>query len=92
MQGGPSVFLGDLHYYFTDDISGADLAGLDGKCPLYLLTGEYDLSATPELTAELARDRGSALVMKAWAISHVGEPASFALPDAGARPRMAADG
>jgi len=60
MQGGPSVFLGDLHYYFTDgDLRNADLAGLDGKCPLYLLTGEYDLSATPELTAELARLTGA---------------------------------
>ncbi len=60
MQGGPSVFLGDLHYYFTDgDLRNADLAGLDGKCPLYLLTGEYDLSATPELTAELAQLTGA---------------------------------
>jgi pimeloyl-ACP methyl ester carboxylesterase len=60
MQGGPSVFLGDLHYYFTDgDLRNADLAGLDDKCPLYLLTGEYDLSATPELTAELARLTGA---------------------------------
>ena len=60
MQGGPSVFLGDLHYYFSDgDLRNADLAGLDGKCPLYLLTGEYDLSATPELTAELARVTGA---------------------------------
>jgi pimeloyl-ACP methyl ester carboxylesterase len=57
MQGGPSVFLGDLHYYFTDgDLRNAALEGLDVKgCPLYLLTGEYDLSATPELSAELAR-------------------------------------
>jgi pimeloyl-ACP methyl ester carboxylesterase len=57
MQGGPSVFLGDLHYYFTDgDLRNAALEGLDAKgCPLYLLTGEYDLSATPELSAELAR-------------------------------------
>ena len=28
---------------------------IPSKCPLYLLTGEYDLSATPALTAELAR-------------------------------------
>lgn len=56
MQGGPSVFLGDLHYYFTDgDLRNAALDGLDSRCPLYLLTGEYDVSATPELTAELAR-------------------------------------
>jgi pimeloyl-ACP methyl ester carboxylesterase len=57
MQGGPGVFLGDLHYYFTDgDLRSGLLDKLDTKrCPLHLLTGEYDLSATPELTAELAR-------------------------------------
>lgn len=57
MQGGPSVFLGDIHYYFSDgDLRNAALDSLDSrKCPLYLLTGEYDLSATPELTAEVAR-------------------------------------
>ena len=57
MQGGPGVFLGDLHYYFTDgDLRNGLLDGLDTrKCPLHLLTGEYDLSATPALTAELAR-------------------------------------
>ncbi len=57
MQGGPGVFLGDLHYYFTDgDLRNTKLADLDTKrCPLHLLTGEYDLSATPALTAELAK-------------------------------------
>ncbi len=57
MQGGPGVFLGDLHYYFTDgDLRNGLLDGLDTKrCPLHLLTGEYDLSATPALTAELAK-------------------------------------
>jgi len=57
MQGGPAVFLGDLHYYFTDgDLRNGLLDGLDTqRCPLHLLTGEYDLSATPELTAELAK-------------------------------------
>ena len=57
MQGGPGVFAGDLHYYFTDgDLRNGLLDGLDtAKCPLHLLTGEYDLSATPTLTAELAK-------------------------------------
>ena len=57
MQGGPGVFLGDLHYYFTDgDLRNGLLDGLDTRrCPLHLLTGEYDLSATPALTAELAK-------------------------------------
>lgn len=57
MQGGPGVFLGDLNYYFTDgDLRNGLLDKLDTKkCPLHLLTGEYDLSATPQLTAELAK-------------------------------------
>jgi pimeloyl-ACP methyl ester carboxylesterase len=57
MQGGPGVFLGDVHYYFVDgDLRNGLLDGLDTrKCPLHLLTGEYDLSATPALTAELAK-------------------------------------
>jgi pimeloyl-ACP methyl ester carboxylesterase len=60
MQGGPSVFLGDLHYYFDDgDLRNVSLGGLDERCPLYLLTGEYDLSATPALTRELARLTGA---------------------------------
>ncbi|MCF8531479.1 MAG: alpha/beta hydrolase [Reyranella sp.] len=57
MQGGPAVFMGDLHYYFTEgDLRNGLLDELDTKrCPLHLLTGEYDLSATPALTAELAK-------------------------------------
>jgi pimeloyl-ACP methyl ester carboxylesterase len=57
MQGGPGVFLGDLHYYFGEgDLRNTKLSDLHPeRCPLHLLTGEYDLSATPALTAELAR-------------------------------------
>ncbi|MNL10956.1 AB hydrolase superfamily protein YdjP [compost metagenome] len=55
MQGGPGVFRGDLHFYRVD----SDLRGrLDGirtdRCPLYLLTGEYDFSCTPEDTLRTA--------------------------------------
>jgi pimeloyl-ACP methyl ester carboxylesterase len=55
MQGGPGVFKGDLHFYRAD----ADLRGkLDqidtARCPLYLLTGEYDFSCTPEDTLRTA--------------------------------------
>ncbi len=58
MQSGPGVFMGDLHYYLTDgDLRNGLVRGIDRhKCPLYLLTGEYDLSATPEMAAELARE------------------------------------
>lgn len=51
MQSGPGVFKGDLHFYRVD----ADLRDRVGRidtrrCPLYLLTGEYDFSCTPEDT------------------------------------------
>ncbi len=56
MQGGPGVFMGDLNYYFTDgDMRNGLAAGIDTtECPVYLLTGEYDTSATPELSRQLA--------------------------------------
>ncbi len=61
MQGGPGIFLGDLYYYFSDgDLRNGMAKDLDTeKCPLYLLTGEYDLSATPDMTLELAREVGA---------------------------------
>jgi pimeloyl-ACP methyl ester carboxylesterase len=56
MQGGPGVFHGDLHYYFTDgDLRNGLAAPLrNSPCPLYLLSGEYDVSATPKMGRELA--------------------------------------
>ena len=61
MQGGPGVFIGDLHYYFTDgDLRNGGLGGLDvSRCPVYLLSGEYDPSATPEMGRELAESIGA---------------------------------
>jgi pimeloyl-ACP methyl ester carboxylesterase len=55
MQGGPGVFKGDLHFYTADGDVRSRVAEIDtAKCPLYLLTGEYDYSATPEITRDLA--------------------------------------
>ncbi|MCZ6458184.1 MAG: alpha/beta hydrolase [Gammaproteobacteria bacterium] len=61
MQGGPGVFMGDLYYYFEDgDLRNRIAGGIDtDQCPLYLLTGEYDLSATPEMSAQLAQEVGA---------------------------------
>ena len=55
MQSGPGVFKGDLHFYKVDgDIRGR-LAEIDARrCAVYLLTGEYDYSCTPEDTLEAA--------------------------------------
>ncbi len=53
---GPGIFKGDLHFYRED----SDYRDLSPKintrlCPLYLLTGEYDFSCTPEDTKRTAR-------------------------------------
>jgi pimeloyl-ACP methyl ester carboxylesterase len=56
MQGGPGVFKGDLHYYTSHgDVRGKVGAIDTARCPLYLLTGEYDYSNTPDDTIELGR-------------------------------------
>ena len=52
MQSGPGVFAGDLYFYTTADgdirhkLGQIDIT----RCPLYLLTGEYDYSCTAEGT------------------------------------------
>lgn len=56
MQSGPGVFKGDLHFYKADGDIRADVARIDTRrCPLFLLSGEYDYSATPEDTRDLER-------------------------------------
>jgi pimeloyl-ACP methyl ester carboxylesterase len=55
MVSGPGVFKGDLFFYradgdFRDRVSEIDTS----SCPLYLLTGEYDFSCTPEDTLRTA--------------------------------------
>ena len=56
MQGGPGVFKGDLYFYKLDgDIRGR-VAEIDtSRCPLFLLSGEYDYSCTPEETLGVAK-------------------------------------
>jgi pimeloyl-ACP methyl ester carboxylesterase len=55
MQGGPGVFKGDLYFYRVDADLRGSLDGIDtNKCPLYLLTGEYDFSCSPEDTLRTA--------------------------------------
>ena len=49
MQGGPGVFRGDLWFYRVDGDLRGETHRIDlRKCPLHLLTGEYDFSCTPE--------------------------------------------
>ena len=57
MQGGPGVFKGDLFFYTADGDIRDRVRQIDTKkCPLWLLTGEYDYSCTPEDTAFLGEN------------------------------------
>jgi pimeloyl-ACP methyl ester carboxylesterase len=66
MQSGPGVFKGDLYFYKIDGDIRDRVEGIDiGRCPLYLLTGEYDYSCTTEGTLDVARRTGAeATIMK----------------------------
>ena len=56
MQGGPGVFKGDLYFYWHDgDFDDRSNLIDTSKCPVYLLSGEYDCSCTPERTMETAK-------------------------------------
>jgi len=71
MQGGPGVFKGDLFFYradgdFRDRVSQIDTSA----CPLYLLTGEYDFSCTPEDTRRTAQKIKGARVTVMEQIGH----------------------
>jgi len=55
MQGGPGVFSGDLFFYQVEGDIRERIGAIDTKaCPLYLLTGEYDYSASPRDTQAAA--------------------------------------
>jgi pimeloyl-ACP methyl ester carboxylesterase len=55
MQGGPGVFKGDLYFYRVDGDFRDRVGRIEtSRCPLYLLTGEYDFSCTPEDTTSTA--------------------------------------
>jgi pimeloyl-ACP methyl ester carboxylesterase len=54
-QSGPGIFKGDLYFYRVDgDLRGRTGVIDTGKCPLFLLTGEYDFSCMPEDTLRTA--------------------------------------
>lgn len=55
MQGGPGIFKGDLFFYKVDGDIRDRMAQIDtSRCPLYLLTGDYDYSCTAQDTQALA--------------------------------------
>lgn len=67
MQSGPGIFKGDLYFYREDSDYRDRTHLIDTKrCPLYLLTGEYDYSCTPEDTVRTAEsiDGAESVIMK----------------------------
>ena len=63
MQSGPGIFKGDLYFYWHDGHFDDRSHLIDtSKCPVYLLSGEYDSSCTPERSeATHLRIKGSVL-------------------------------
>ena len=54
-QGAPSVFRGDLHFYGEEHDLRGEASRIDtSRTSVYVLSGEYDWSATPAASRELA--------------------------------------
>ncbi len=55
MQSGPGIFKGDLHFYTVEGDVMEHIAEIDtSRCPIYMLTGEYDFSCSPEMSRKTA--------------------------------------
>lgn len=54
-QSGPGVYKGDVWYYCEDNDTREEIGSIDtNRCKVSLLSGEYDYSATPEMTRAAA--------------------------------------
>ena len=64
-QGGPGVYAGDVHFYSMDWDVRDEVHKIDtNKCKVSLLSGEYDYSATPEMSEAVAEKiKGSRYTM-----------------------------
>ena len=71
MQGGPGVFSGDLFFYQVEGDIRDKIGAIDTKvCPLHLLTGEYDYSASPRDTEAAAAKISGAKVTIMKGLGH----------------------
>jgi pimeloyl-ACP methyl ester carboxylesterase len=60
-QSGPGVYQGDTHFY-SNDLPQVAPSLQPASCPLYVFSGEYDYSATTEMSREAAERLGGVLV------------------------------
>ena len=81
-QGGPGVFWGDIHFYSGEWDARGRVGGIDtAKCPLFMLTGEYDYSCTVEMSQATAQKIAGARFVAMEGIGHfpfAENPALFA--------------
>jgi pimeloyl-ACP methyl ester carboxylesterase len=61
-QSGPGVYQGDTYFYSNDLPLHADSLG-PSTCPLYVFSGEYDYSATTEMSRDAADRLGGQLIV-----------------------------
>lgn len=55
MQSGPGIFKGDLLFYTVEGDIMEHIGEIDtARCPIYMLTGEYDFSCSPEMSQRTA--------------------------------------
>jgi pimeloyl-ACP methyl ester carboxylesterase len=70
-QGGPGVFRGDIHFYAGEWDARDRVAEIDtSKCPLFMLTGEYDYSCTAEMSEATAAKIPGARFQRMNGIGH----------------------
>jgi pimeloyl-ACP methyl ester carboxylesterase len=70
-QGAPSVYDGDLAFYSDDFDARHHTSNIDTqKTPLWLLTGDYDYSATPADTQKVANEIPGAIFTELKGFGH----------------------
>jgi pimeloyl-ACP methyl ester carboxylesterase len=70
-QSGPGVYKGDVYYYCVDMDTREEIKTIDtNQCKVSLLSGEYDYSATPEMTKEVADSIAGARFVLMKGIGH----------------------
>ncbi|MDQ3636737.1 MAG: alpha/beta hydrolase [Actinomycetota bacterium] len=70
-QGGPGVYRAGTYFYSVDwDLRGREGEIDTSRCPVYLLTGEYDHACSPEETFATAASIPGAMSAKMEGIGH----------------------
>jgi pimeloyl-ACP methyl ester carboxylesterase len=70
-QGGPGIYRGDTYFYSVDwDLRGREGEIDTSRCPVYLLTGEYDYACTAEEALATASSIPGAKGVKMEGIGH----------------------